>query len=451
MKVLVLHALQENSRRTNVEFSGSFARHHFGNQIHYLNILGVRASLPEPLGDYDLAIVTYEVLAHRDWVFWGDLQRRIIRLTSTAKQTVLLPQDDYVFPERLDNLTRWLTSPVIFSPLSKDLEKIYPKSMASGVTIYPCLTGYFEDSAFQDMIRFSKPYGERQIDLGQRVSEVPLHFGIGGMRKTYIAKRMASEFSARGYEVNVSTRREDAFLGNAWLSFLGDTKVTVSRKGGSSVVDKRNKLRFRLALLGLVPFLTDARRLKLASFGVAEPGDFSAESPRLFEAAALGTVQILEEDTYLGGLFQPWKHYLPLASDFSNLDEIFQFMSDPSMMSEVATSARSLLLESRAFSYAGFVSEVFAQGNHRRHISDDETGSVVDLDEDKLMAQSEPNHSLHELRRFLSNPQKLEYLKDPRSRDRFSGLMQLFCSVEHFPESAFLPWVSFTGASEALD
>ena len=83
-------------------------------------------------------------------------------------------------------------------------------------------------------------------------------------------------------------------------------------------------------------------------------GDFSAISPRLFEAAALGVCQILEPDHYVDSL-EPWVHYIPLFGDLSNTEEVFQSMRDLDRCSEIVKASQELLLSSKAFSYAAFV------------------------------------------------------------------------------------------------
>jgi hypothetical protein len=83
-------------------------------------------------------------------------------------------------------------------------------------------------------------------------------------------------------------------------------------------------------------------------------GDFSAISPRLFEAAALGVCQILEPDHYVDG-FEPWVHYVPLSEDFSNIDEVFRVMQDLDQCAQIVKASQDLLLFSRKFTYASFV------------------------------------------------------------------------------------------------
>jgi hypothetical protein len=104
-------------------------------------------------------------------------------------------------------------------------------------------------------------------------------------------------------------------------------------------------------------------------------GDFSAISPRLFEAAALGVCQILEPDYYVDGL-EPWTHYLPLEADFSNIEEIFVTMDDDERCEEIVQASQELLLRSGQFTYGAFVGRILEtigltiQPNISRTISD---------------------------------------------------------------------------------
>jgi hypothetical protein len=82
--------------------------------------------------------------------------------------------------------------------------------------------------------------------------------------------------------------------------------------------------------------------------------EFTAISPRLFESAMAGTCQILQRDNYLGVL-EPWRDYLPLEADLSNIDEITHAMRDLERCQEIVTHARVALVDSRVFDYARLV------------------------------------------------------------------------------------------------
>ena len=65
---------------------------------------------------------------------------------------------------------------------------------------------------------------------------------------------------------------------------------------------------------------------------------YSSISPRIFEAAALKTPQILFPGWY-NGLIQPGVHYLQLERDFSNFEGIISQLKDDDLLNEIAENA----------------------------------------------------------------------------------------------------------------
>jgi hypothetical protein len=77
-------------------------------------------------------------------------------------------------------------------------------------------------------------------------------------------------------------------------------------------------------------------------------------SPRCFEAAALRTLLILYEGEY-SGLLTPWRHYVPLKKDYSNLDEVLATLRNPSKAQHIVDTAYDEVARNPTNSYAGFV------------------------------------------------------------------------------------------------
>lgn len=378
-QILVIHSLNKSSRQTSVDFTKSFGLHANETEVHYLNVLGFSAAAQLRI-QYDLAIITTEVSSLRSFPYWPDVESRILRMSKQARKTVIFTQDDYTYSSRIDNLSSKGSFASIWSPLGGDLKSLYPAASASGVTFQTCLTGYVSLSLIHQSEK-AKAFSERTIDLGQRVSFLPKSFGSTGSRKAQIASALASEFLKRGYAVDVSTNPEDVFRGHDWFSFLGDCRFTISRKGGASLADPHNHLTNSLNTIhGNFPFLPDSVAFAFASKRGVLHGEWVAESPRLFEAAAMGVCQILEEDSYLGGLMIPWFHYIPLASDFSNLDEIFLFIRQSEKVEKMILECRKLLNESEAFSYESFISGFLAKELAGYDPAHDAASVVVDLD-----------------------------------------------------------------------
>jgi hypothetical protein len=92
-----------------------------------------------------------------------------------------------------------------------------------------------------------------------------------------------------------------------------------------------------------------------------EPGwddyDFTAISPRLFEAAQTKTCQLLVEGAY-DGILEPETHYIPLRRDFSNLGEALARIRDPAETEAMAERAWEDLIVSGSYSYGAFAAHV---------------------------------------------------------------------------------------------
>ena len=82
--------------------------------------------------------------------------------------------------------------------------------------------------------------------------------------------------------------------------------------------------------------------------------EFTAISPRLFESSMAGTCQILQRDDYLGVL-EPWRDYIPLERNYSNVNEVVSTMRDLDKCQEIVTNARIALVDSQMFDYSQLV------------------------------------------------------------------------------------------------
>lgn len=358
--VLVLHALDDSMRKTTIDFAASFAKHMGSENVTYVNILGPY-NYPELEGSYDVLILTYELLAFRNGPYWSTIKRRVLDVSKRCSVRVMFPQDDYCFSSRLDDLAVEGQFDLIFSPITKDLTVLYPKASFKGVGFVEALTGYFEHNQLELFEASSKPWNERSRDIAQRVNKLSGKYGWLGTRKSEIVQ-IFSEMAVTKYpdlNVDVSFDSAAVLLGSDWYSFLGDTKYTVSRKGGASVNDSQNLLADAIRFGELdesridQKFLEDNKKKYKLSFG-----EFAAISPRLFEAAAAGVCQILEEDDYLQGALKPWRHYIPLRSDFSNLPEILEFMMKEDLVSEIVSGCRKNLISTDTYTYKEFVLKV---------------------------------------------------------------------------------------------
>ena len=305
--------------------------------------------------DSDMVIVTYGLIGLRNLPIWNVLRQRMTPFLRNAKVRVLMPQDDYSRSDVLDEFAASENFDFVFSPITRDLRQLYPKSMEMGVQFHEAFTGYFEQSDWARLQQFSKPFSERLVDVGQRVRYLPPQLGERAGKKGLLAIKFAQVASEAGFVCDVSTKSEDVFVGDEWWKFLGNTKFTVSRRGGASMADPTGRLADKVRRYQLRhPEVKIEELSQRLSFKGGREGDFSAISPRLFEAAVMGVCQILEPDQYVDGL-KPWVHYLPLVEDFSNIEEVLAVMRDDDRCSEIVKASQEILLHNNNFTYSAFV------------------------------------------------------------------------------------------------
>jgi len=202
--------------------------------------------------------------------------------------------------------------------------------------------------------RLRKPDAERSIDVGYRTRPTPPYFGRGGIEKTEIGRVFAERAAATGLRLDISAREEDRLYGDAWYEFLASCRGQLGTESGVSCVDLEDEVReeyLRLSEEGPVS-IEDLERGSLGKWdGRVE---LRTTSSRHFEAAAMGTCQVMFEGRY-AGVLEAGRHYLSLRKDFSNIDDVIQRFRDPAVRAEIAGNARRDLIDSGAYSYERFV------------------------------------------------------------------------------------------------
>jgi hypothetical protein len=238
---------------------------------------------------------------------------------------------------------------------------VYPRALKAGVEVQTALNGYVDRDTYSMTSGFCKPFAERGIDVGVRVTKLPPTYGKLGTRKWELAEKFSLLAEERGLRTDVSSKPEDVLLGQEWYKFLGNCKFTVARKAGASICDPYSRMATNFSELDENNWGTnfDADLKKNSRRWDLRWGNFSSVSPRILEAAGMKVCQILEVDDYSILQLQPWEHYIPLRSDFQNIDEIFSFMQDSGRVQRMTESAYDHLVASGKFTYSHVFNEIF--------------------------------------------------------------------------------------------
>ena len=191
------------------------------------------------------------------------------------------------------------------------------------------LPGYVDDGLLAAAHRFALPDEERDLDVSYRGRPLPPHMGAGSQEKRVIGERFKELAAATSLRVDIETSEVDRLYGDAWYRLLGRSRATLGVESGVSFMDLEDEchadyLRYRQE--GRDPTLEELQAGALGRWDGNIP--YRTLGPRHFEAAAFRICQVLFEGEYSGAM-APMVHYVPLAKDFSNFDEVVAIIEDP--------------------------------------------------------------------------------------------------------------------------
>ena len=245
-----------------------------------------------------------------------------------------------------------------------ELTKTYPHERVGDLAIIQVLTGYVA----QTMREMATPWSRsRPIDIGYRGSIQPLSFGRLGLEKRKIGDDLTRVLVRRaGMHLDISSRREDRLYGSAWTDFLAASKATLGVESGSNLFDFDGRVEewcanFVASHPEMDPLSEAFYRMADAEYLSQFDGnvDYAQVSPRHFEAAAARSVQILYEGRY-SNILLPQRHFLPLARDLANLDEVIEVLADERRCIELTECSFAEVVRNPSYGYEAFVAKVDA-------------------------------------------------------------------------------------------
>lgn len=369
LNVLLLHALGDLSlaRRTSLNHLTCLSRYVPGHNYLFHDVHEpVTAALRKIQFHAVWLDVTFLCMRYlRPRARFEEIVDRYAFIAEGDAVRLAFPQDEYDHSELLDEWLETYRTDAVYSVVWNGWNLFFPRT-SRRAEIHRALTGYVDDADVLQIRVFARAFVDRTIDVGYRARELPPQFGRHGRMKSELGHRFASSATGRGLRLDVSTRPEDALVGESWLRFLGNSRHSLGCEGGSSVWDPRGEIRDRVeAYLAEHP---QARFEEVES--KCFPGEegqhvFSAASPRLFEVAAARSSQVLVRAPYLGVL-RPDEHYVPLEPDVSNIDEALEKMADvPATLGRIEACYESLIAPD-TYRYSRFARSVWDKIREKR-------------------------------------------------------------------------------------
>lgn len=280
------------------------------------------------LAAYD-AIVIHNTVSYNAYNLHALDMRSRMKLCDFPGIKVLMKQDEN---HRMHCLAQYIGETgfdIVFTCLGEnDIPKVYPPEMVGTPRFERMLTGYVMPSLRER----AQLDGPRDIDVGYRGSIQPLSFGRLAYEKRQIGEEVEQRLQDSGLTLDISSQWEDRIGGEAWFGFMRRCKAILGCESGASVFDLDGELDKRCQKaereLGKPREDKAYAEAYLAYFADLEGNvDYAQISPRHFEAAASGALQLLYPGQY-SGIFEAGKHYFPLARDFSNLQEAVSLLRD---------------------------------------------------------------------------------------------------------------------------
>lgn len=308
------------------------------------------------LSQFDAIGLHYSIRPHQSYYFPKQLYKALMRYKGTK---FLFMQDEYQDVNKAQQAILDLGIDVFFTLLrQKYWEAGYPKLKCSKTQLVTVLTGYVPEE-FKH--KKQKPISERAVDVFYRGREYEYWLGSLTHEKEEIVEGFKQREKEYKLMLDVSLREEDRLYGDKWFEALSNARAVLATESGASVWD------FDGAVKKAVIQYT--ARNKQASFSevydnVLKSVDgrimYSAISPRIYEAIAVGTPLIMFSG-YYDGIVKPGIHYMELQKDFSNFKNVIDQLRDLDYLRSMTQQALQDVVLSEQYTFAAF-KKVFLGG-----------------------------------------------------------------------------------------
>ncbi|MEK7434588.1 MAG: hypothetical protein AABZ74_15755 [Cyanobacteriota bacterium] len=281
---------------------------------------------------------------------------RVLKKINAIK--VMQPQDEFINTDILCDFINEFEINNIFSVAPEsEWKKIYPTINFDKTKFYPALTGYLDKEKNDIVLELEKQIKHRDIDIGYRAALWGSSASLGrfGYLKYQIAKIFQDKAPKKGIDINISTNSKDFLLGNDWIKFLLRCKYVIGVESGAGILDVTGEIKIKTE-----KFIEQNPN---ASFEEVEENCFkgldgnlklTAISPRHLECCVTKTCQILIEGEY-NGILEPWKHYIPVKKDFSNIDEVLEIIKKDELREKIVENAYNDIVLSGKYDYSKYV------------------------------------------------------------------------------------------------
>lgn len=344
IRILLLADEMSYTAETVLQHINAF-RNSSKHDVRIYNPKGIINSVSLDFNEFDAVVLHYSICCCSEIYLSKPFRDKFHHYKGIKIQFI---QDEYRWINDITDAISYMGINFLYSVTSQETRRcIYAK--LNNTKIVDTLTGYVPDWKLPETNK------KRTIDVGYRGRPVPYWLGSLGYEKTYIAQRFVDEVRKYDLICDIKWKESDRIYGKAWVDFLSSCKAVLGTESGSSISDFDGSIEREVKeYLNIHPGaeFQDIFRDVLAVYDYNVP--VIAISPRVFEAAAVGTGLILFPGEY-SGIIHPWRNYIPLRKDFSNMDEVIKHLRDDDFMHNMISQTYSDLVESGKYSFDTFI------------------------------------------------------------------------------------------------
>lgn len=236
-------------------------------------------------------------------------------------------QDEYRWIDRQNAALEDLGVTVLYTVTNPEVTRhIYRTPYFDRVRIEHTLTGFVPEH----LLSVATPaYSDRPIDVSYRARRAPAWYGAFAEEKFTIGERFAAEARAHDLCCDIEWAESRRIYGEDWVRFVSSSKATLGTESGVSFIDFTGDVQARAEAYEAAHPDAPPAQIREMFLGDSD-GHITIQviSPRVFEAAALRTLLVLYPGNY-SGVLTPWRHYVPLAKDHSNMAEVVSVIASP--------------------------------------------------------------------------------------------------------------------------
>ena len=326
-------------------------RRHSSHDIHVFNPTRSDGRGAPDLDAFDVVVIHYTLVVTLDSYLPAPLRERIARFSGLKVQFI---QDEYRWIDTITACMRDLGIDLLFTLVpEREVPKVYGGRLP-GVETVTTLAGYVPEELVG---RPTPPLEARPLDVGYRGRTLPYWLGRIGQEKAEIARGFLARAPRYGLRCDLGWSETDRLYGERWIRFLESCRATLGTESGATIADYDGSVergvKEYLAAKPAASFEEVEREVLAPHEGNL---DLRVISPRQFEAACLRTALVLFPGSY-SGILETDRHYIPLAKDFSNMDEVAERLRDLPALQAMVDRTYDDLVASRRYALESFVRE----------------------------------------------------------------------------------------------